>query len=107
VQLKVLKEAIHLLNNGKSFEVINNCLYKAAGFRVVLSKANIAGSAFEVFPINKVISAPNREAIIVVAPKILRDKNIKQPEEEFGMLGKRVTRSNKCGNDSSEDSANS
>lgn len=103
MQLKVLKEAVHLLNNGKSFEVINNCLYKAAGFRVVLLKPNIA---FEVFPINKVRSVPNREDVIVVAPKTLRDTNIK-PDEGFGMLGKRVTRSNKCSNDSSEDSANS
>ena len=39
-QIKVFKEAVSELNNGSSFETINNCLYKASGFRTVLFKPN-------------------------------------------------------------------
>jgi hypothetical protein len=60
----------------------------------------------EVLPISKASSVSVNKTKAVVAPKILRDKSIEQPEEGFGMLGKRVTRSKKRANDS-EDSANS
>jgi hypothetical protein len=86
-----LIEAVGLLNNGVSFDVINNCLYKALGFRVVLSKPNIAGSTVEVLPINKVISVTDTGAVIIVAPNTLQDKDIKQPEDSFGILGKRTS----------------
>jgi hypothetical protein len=70
-------------------------LVKAPKFKVALEVAGLTqpcDTAIEVLPISKVIGATNTEAVIVVAPKILRDKNIKQPEEEeFGMLGKRTT----------------
>ena len=36
-QLKVLKEATDLLNNGAATSAINNCLYKASGFRTLLT----------------------------------------------------------------------
>jgi hypothetical protein len=76
-------------------------LTKAPKFKVALEVAGLTqpcDNAVEVLPISKA-SAPNRKVDIIVVPKILRDKNIKQPEEEFGMLGKRVTRSKKCVND--------
>jgi hypothetical protein len=87
---------------------IYKALIKAPKFKVALEVAGLTQPCdnAEVLPISKVISATNTKAVIVVAPKILQDKNSK-PEERFGMLGKRVTRSKKCGNDSSEDSANS
>jgi hypothetical protein len=95
--------AFKLFQNGASAAEIYKALTKVLKFKVALEAAGLAqpcGNAVEVIPISKA-SAPNREVGITVAPKILRDKNIKQPEEEFGMLGKRVTRSKKCSNDSS------
>jgi hypothetical protein len=107
--LSTFKSAFKLLRNGTSAAEIHKTLVKAPKFKVALEVAGLTqpcGNAGEVLPISKVTSTPNREAAIVVAPKILRDKNIEQPEEGFGMLGKRVTRSKKRANDS-EDSANS
>ena len=82
-----------MFRNGTSAAEIHKTLVKAPKFKVALEVAGLTqpcDNAAEVLPISKVIGA-NTEAVIVVAPKILRDKNIKQPEEEFGMLGKRTT----------------
>jgi hypothetical protein len=108
--LSTFKSAFKLFRNGISAAEIHKTLVKAPKFKAALEVAGLTqpfGNAGEVLPISKFISATNKEAVIVVAPKILQNKNIKQPEEGFGMLGKRVTRSKKCSNDSSEDSANS
>jgi ribosomal protein L18E len=59
---------------------IYKALAKAPKFKVALEVAELTqpcGNAGEVLPISKVISATNTEAVIVVAPKILQNKNIK------------------------------
>jgi hypothetical protein len=93
--LPTFKSAKKLLMNGTSAAEIYKSLTKAPKFKVALEVAGLTqpcDNAIEVLPISKVISATNAEAGIIVAPKILRYKNIKQPEEEeFGMLGNRTT----------------
>jgi hypothetical protein len=82
-----------LFQDGASAAEIYKALTKVLKFKVALEAAGLAqpcGNAVEVLPISKAISAPtNTEAVIVVTPKIFQDKNIKQTEEEFGLLGKR------------------
>ena len=63
-------------------------------FKVALEVAELTqpcSTEVEVLPVIKVTSVTNAEAVIVVTPKILRDKNIEQPEGGFGILGKRST----------------